>query len=123
MSFFETMETAAETAQEFTPEQMEAQEAMQEAGEMANEVGKEAGENTPEYWSAKAEKELNENGESDAYREYIAKANIDSDEETMVGGFWAGYTSKEWLDKAADALAQGRPYDAQIYKQNAVKAM
>lgn len=59
------MEATRESTKEFTPQQLEAQEAMQET----------AAERTPEYWNSLATKELNENGESDAYREYLSRAN------------------------------------------------
>lgn len=58
---------------EFTPEQIEAQEAMMEAYELPKRTD-ETIENTPKYWQKKAEQELYENGDSDAFREFSEKA-------------------------------------------------
>ena len=76
MNLFSSIENVSEAAQEFTPKQLEAQEAMRETGEMTDAGSMEMNENTPEYWAAKAEQELSESGESDAYREYSAKAQL-----------------------------------------------
>lgn len=55
---------------EFTPEEIEAQEAMMEPYELPEQ----AEEQPQEYWQRKAEQELYENGDSDAYRRYAEKA-------------------------------------------------
>ena len=66
---------------EFMPEEIEAQEAMMEPYELPektmtkpHELPEQAEEQPPEYWQRKAEQELYENGDSDAYRRYAEKA-------------------------------------------------
>ena len=85
MKYYENMEST----QEFTPKQLEAQEAMAETTERTEAAAKTV-ENTPEYWQKLAQQELDMYGESDAYREYAAKAAEGSDGKNHARGISFG---------------------------------
>ena len=118
MNFFENMETT----QEFTPKQMEAQEAMAETTERTGAAA-EAVENTPEYWQKLAQQELDMYGESDAYREYAAKAEETGDSksvgssetEPVLGSSWEGFSyghsESYWKEKVAEAKMKDNTAD------------
>lgn len=108
------MEATRESTKEFTPQQLEAQEAMQET----------AAERTPEYWNSMAAKELNENGESDAYREYMSRAKQGGSISFGAKEGYSGHHSESyWRDCAVKEAIKGSKSGCDYAKKNLEKAI
>lgn len=108
------MEATCESTKEFTPQQLEAQEAMQET----------AAERTPEYWNSLAEKELNENGESDAYRKYMSKAQQRGNISFGAKEGYSGHHSESyWKDRTVKEAIKGSKSGYDYAKKNLEKAI